>query len=97
MLAGRDIVHKTLVSVWAEYSVSILSSDRPSRVWFHASEENSMKPLERLIHRVTFRSGIIAFPAAIHEADIVGACAEPLVEPLVEHRAVPWIAALDFR
>jgi pimeloyl-ACP methyl ester carboxylesterase len=37
--------------------------DRTPRVWFHALEENSMKPLERLTYRVSFRTGIIAFGA----------------------------------
>jgi pimeloyl-ACP methyl ester carboxylesterase len=34
-----------------------------SRVWFDALEEIIMKPLERLAHRVTFRSGIIVVAA----------------------------------
>jgi hypothetical protein len=36
----------------------------PTRTfWFHVFKENSMTPLERLTHRVSFRSGIIAFGA----------------------------------
>jgi Family of unknown function (DUF6130) len=37
--------------------------DPTPRVWFHALEEDSMKPLERLSHRIAFRAGIIAFAA----------------------------------
>jgi hypothetical protein len=35
------------------------------RVWFHAFEEISMKPLERLTRRVNFRTGIIVFAAMV--------------------------------
>src|SRR4051812_28985850 len=33
--------------------------DFKRHVWFHVFQENSMKPLERLTHRVMFRSGSI--------------------------------------
>jgi pimeloyl-ACP methyl ester carboxylesterase len=39
--------------------------DSAPRVWFHACEENSMKPLERPTHRVTPRSGIIVIAAMV--------------------------------
>src|SRR5262245_59504920 len=35
--------------------------DHAPRVWFHAFQENNMKPFERLTRRVTFRTGIIVF------------------------------------
>jgi pimeloyl-ACP methyl ester carboxylesterase len=39
--------------------------DPATHVWCHALEENSMKPLEPLTRRVTFRSGMIVVGAAI--------------------------------
>ena len=37
--------------------------DSTPRVWFHAFKEDSMKPFERLTHRVSFRAGIIVIGA----------------------------------
>jgi pimeloyl-ACP methyl ester carboxylesterase len=39
--------------------------DPTLRVWFHACQEDSMKPLEQLTRRVTVRSGIIVIAAMI--------------------------------
>src|SRR4051812_40870315 len=39
--------------------------DLTRHVWFHVFQENSMKPLERLTHRVIFRSGIIVVAATM--------------------------------
>src|SRR5215470_14036850 len=39
--------------------------DHALPVWFHASEEKCMKPLERLTHRIGFRTGTIVFGAMV--------------------------------
>src|SRR5580765_8437977 len=39
--------------------------DPTPRVWFHACQEDSMKPLEQLTRRLTVRIGIIAIAAMI--------------------------------
>ena len=77
MLARRAVVYQTLVSVSAharryrELGLKAIRRcrrylrlmDPIPRVWFHALQENSMKPLERLTRRVSFRTGIIVFGA----------------------------------
>jgi hypothetical protein len=55
------VVHWTLVSVACPRYLRLI--DLTTRIWFHVFEENSVKPLERLTHGVTFRSGIIGFRA----------------------------------
>jgi hypothetical protein len=39
--------------------------DPASGLWFHAFEEDSMNPLGRLAHRVSFRSGVMVFAAMV--------------------------------
>src|SRR5262245_60206144 len=39
--------------------------DRTVRVWCHPFMEDSMTPLERLTHRVGFRTGVVVFAAMV--------------------------------
>src|SRR5512145_2250462 len=77
MLARSAVVYQTLVSVSAQAPWDhqlglkpirrcrryLRPIDRTPRIWFHVFEENSMKPLERLTHRASFRTGIIVLGA----------------------------------
>jgi pimeloyl-ACP methyl ester carboxylesterase len=76
-VARSAVVYRTLVSVSAQapwdHELGLKSIrrcrrylrpiDRTPHVWFHVFEDNSMKPLERLTHRASFRTGIIVLVA----------------------------------